>query len=132
LDCRFRLIEFKQSLHADDAAIKDTKMSSYTTPAKASITTTGTTSIVAAQGARSFINMYSITMSNESATDTFVDVYDGATVVCPKIAVPAGLGHSINLSKPMHLAENSALSVKSSAAVTTLNVTVFYDVEPTG
>jgi len=107
-------------------------MSSYTTPAKASITTTDTTELVAAQGARSFVNMYSITMSNESVTDTFVDVYDGATVVCSKIAVPAGLGHSINLAKPMRLAENSALSVKSSAAVTTLNVTVFYDVEPSG
>ena len=107
-------------------------MSSYTKPAKASIATTDTTEIVAAQGARSFINMYSISISNQSATDTFVDVYDGATVVCPKIAVPAGLGHSINLQKPMRLAENSALSVKSSAAVSTLNVTVFYDVEPSG
>lgn len=107
-------------------------MSSYTVPAKAAITTTNLTELVAAQGARSFINVHSLTMSNESAVATFVDVYDGATVMVTKVAVPAGLGHSINLSKPWRLAENSALSVKSSAAVTTLNVTAFYDLEPRG
>ena len=107
-------------------------MSSFTKPAKASITTTDLTELVAAQGAGSFINVYVLAMSNESATDTFVDVYDGDTVVLSKLAVPAGLGNNTCLSKPLRLAQKTALSVKSSAAVTTLNVNVAYDVEPRG
>jgi len=107
-------------------------MSSFTDPAKLSIATDTLTEVIAAQGARSFINVHSITFSNESATATFVDLYDGATVEVPKVAVPAGLGHTINLSKPWRLAENSALSIKASVAVTTLNITFWYDVEPSG
>tara|TARA_R110000824_G_scaffold526_11_gene3387 strand:- start:4191 stop:4523 length:333 start_codon:yes stop_codon:yes gene_type:complete len=108
-------------------------MSSFTKPAKAVITSsTAITEIVPAQGGNSFINMYSITMSNTSLTDTFVEIYDGATLVTPGIAVPSGLGHSINLAKPLRFAQNSALSVKSSASVASLNVAVFYDVEPNG
>jgi len=107
-------------------------MSSYTTTAKATITTDSLTELVAAQGSRSFINIHALLMSNESATATFVDVYDGATIILPRMAVPAGLGNNVRLDKPIRLAENTALSVKASVAVTSLNVGVAYDVEPSG
>lgn len=107
-------------------------MASFTTPAKASVTTDALTELIPAQGARSFINVHAISMSNEDSTNTFVDFYDGATVKAPKLAVPAGLGHSLDVKKPWRLAENTALSFKASVAVTTLNVTVWYDVEPSG
>jgi hypothetical protein len=107
-------------------------MSSFTTPANVAITGTDLTELVPAQGARSFINIYLLSFSNQDASNTFVDVYDGATIVLRKMAVPAGLGNNIKLDKPLRLAVNSALSVKASDAVTTLNCSVAYDVEPRG
>jgi hypothetical protein len=107
-------------------------MSSYTTPAKVTVTTDTLTEVVAAQGARSFVNVYAILMSNEDSTATFVDIYEGASVILPKMAVPAGLGNNIKLDKPIRLAENTSLSIKASVAVTSLNVGVVYDVEPSG
>ena len=107
-------------------------MSSFSKPAKLSITTDSLTEVIAAQGARSFINVHSMSMSNSSATATTVDIYDGATVEVPGFSVPAGLAHTVNLSKPWRLSENSALSIKAGTAVSTLNITFWYDVEPSG
>jgi hypothetical protein len=108
-------------------------MSSYTKAATLAITSDTTVNeLVAAPGARAFINVHLITFSNTSVTDTFVDVLDGATIVMRKQAVPAGLGNNPSSSKPLRLAENTALSVQSNTSVADLNVTVWYDIEPSG
>lgn len=107
-------------------------MSSYTKSATVSTTGTSITSLVPAQGDRSFINLYLLAMSNESATDTFVDVLDGSTVVLKRMSVAAGIGNNIKFDKPLRLAENTALSVQASVGVTTLNCSAVYDVEPRG
>lgn len=104
----------------------------YTSPATLAVTVDTSVELVAAPGARAFINIHNMAFSNQSVTDTFVDVLDGATIILRKQAVPAGLGNNVRFEKPLRLSENSALNVQASAAVTTLNVSVAYEVEPNG
>jgi hypothetical protein len=108
-------------------------MSSFTQSATLLLTADVTsTEIVAAPGSKAFINVHGIYMSNTDAVDTFVDALEGATILMRKMAVPAGSGNNIQPGKPLRLAENTALNVQSNTSVTSLNVTVLYDIEPSG
>lgn len=107
-------------------------MSSFTKTATAALTTTDLTTVVAAQGARSFINIHNVILSNQSATATFVDILDGSTLLIREASDPAGLGNNMKFDKPIRLSENSPVKVQANDAVSTVNVTIVYDVEPSG
>lgn len=99
--------------------------------ATASSMTTASTPLIAAQGAKSFINIDSIEFTNTSATATFVDVLFGATVVLQKIPVPAGLGSGCRtFDKPVRLPENTALNFQSSVGVTSVYANATYHIYP--
>lgn len=87
----------------------------------ASSTGTGDTSVIAAQGAGITINVTTITVYNDSTTNTFVNIKDGATT---RLVVPAPAkgGAMVTLPSPLRLTANTALNFASASAVTTMYV----------
>lgn len=87
----------------------------------ASSTGTGDTAIIAAQGAGVTINVTSIAIYNDSTTNTYVTIKDGATgrIVLP---APAKGGAVHSLPFPLRLTANQALNFASAAGVTTMFV----------
>lgn len=87
----------------------------------ASATDTSNTSLIAAQGAGTYIYVTDIIISNSSATDTEVAIKDGTTT---KLTYPApktsGAIHT--LKTPLRLTANTALQFASLASVTTMKV----------
>lgn len=87
----------------------------------ASSTGTGDTAIIAAQGAGITINVTTITIYNDSTTNTYVNIKDGATTDLV-IPAPAKGGATVNLPFPLRLTANTALNFASAAAVSTMFV----------
>lgn len=87
----------------------------------ASSTGTGDTAVIAAQGAGVTINVTTIMIYNDSTTNTFVNIKDGATtrLVLP---APAKGGAMVTLPSPLRLTANTALNFASAASVTTMYV----------
>ena len=87
----------------------------------ASSTGTGDTSIIAAQGAGITINVTSITIYNDSTTNSYINLKDGTTIRLV-IPAPAKGGASISLPFPLRLTANTALQYASGVGVTTMYV----------
>lgn len=105
-------------------------MATYSSAAKVTLTsTTDVTTIVAAQGAGTFIYLHGINASNTSATDTTVDLYDGDTQLWEAMPCPAGSGFVDNFTKPLRLSNNAALRVATNNSVASVNVNVKYEVK---
>ena len=87
----------------------------------ASSTGTGDTAVIVAQGAGVTINVTTIIIHNDSNTNTFVNIKDGATT---RLVVPAPGkgGASITLPFPLRLTANTALNFASGSGVTTMYV----------
>lgn len=87
----------------------------------ASSTGTGDTAVIAAQGVGITINVTTITIYNDSTTNTFVNIKDGATT---RLVVPAPAkgGAMVTLPSPLRLTANTALNFASASAVTTMYV----------
>lgn len=87
----------------------------------ASATGTADTAVIAAGGAgvRNYIT--SIFINNSSATNTFVNLKDGTTIVAV-IPAPANSGAVIALPVPLRGTANTAFNFASAAGVTTMNV----------
>lgn len=87
----------------------------------ASATGTSDTAVIAAQGAGITINVTTITVYNDSTTNTFVNIKDGATTRLV-IPAPAKGGAMVTLPSPLRLTANTALNFASGSAVTTMYV----------
>lgn len=87
----------------------------------ASATGTSDTAVIAAQGAGITINVTTITVYNDSTTNTFVNIKDGATTRLV-IPAPAKGGAMVTLPSPLRLTANTALNFASAAGVTTMYV----------
>lgn len=87
----------------------------------ASSTAATDTAIIAAQGAGVTINVTTLTVFNDSTTNTFVNIKDGATtrLVLP---APAKGGAMVTLPSPLRLTANTALNFASATGVTTMYV----------
>lgn len=87
----------------------------------ASATGTADTAIIAAQGVGVTINVTTLTIYNDSTTNTFVNIKDGATtrLVLP---APAKGGAMVTLPSPLRITANTALNFASAAGVTTMYV----------
>lgn len=87
----------------------------------ASSTGTGDTAVIAAQGAGITINITTITVYNDSTTNTFVNIKDGSTT---RLVVPAPAkgGAMITLPSPLRITANTAFNFASAAGVTTMYV----------
>lgn len=87
----------------------------------ASSTGTGDTAVIAAQGAGITINITTITVYNDSTTNTYVNIKDGATT---RLVVPAPAkgGAMITLPSPLRITANTAFNFASAAGVTTMYV----------
>lgn len=87
----------------------------------ASSTGTGDTAVIAAQGAGTRIHVTTLVVYNDSTTNTFVNIKDGATT---RLVVPAPAkgGATIALPFPLRLSDNTALNFASAAGVTTMYV----------
>ena len=87
----------------------------------ASSTAATDTSVIAAQGAGVTINVTTLAIYNDSTTNVFVNIKDGATtrLVLP---APAKGGAMVTLPSPLRLTANTALNFASSSAVTTMYV----------
>lgn len=87
----------------------------------ASSTGTGDTSVIAAQGAGITVNVTTISIYNDSTTNTYVNIKDGATtrLVLP---APAKGGAVVSLPFPLRLTANTALNFASATGVTTMYV----------
>ena len=105
-------------------------MATYSSAAKVTLTsTTDVTTVVAAQGAGTFICLHGINASNASDTDTTVDIYDGDTRLREAMPCPAGAGFFDNFMKPLRLSNNAALRVATNSSVASVNVNVKYEVK---
>jgi hypothetical protein len=87
----------------------------------ASATGTADTAVIAAQGAGVTINVTSIVVYNDSNSNTFVNIKDGATTRLV-IPAPAKGGAAHTLPFPLRLTANTALNFASGSAVTTMFV----------
>lgn len=87
----------------------------------ASSTGTGDTAVIAAQGAGVTINVTSLMIYNDSATNTYVNIKDGTTTRLV-VAAPAKGGGNISLPFPLRITANTALNFASASAVTTMYV----------
>lgn len=87
----------------------------------ASATGTSDTAVIAAQGAGITINVTTITVYNDSTTNTFVNIKDGATTRLV-IPAPAKGGAMVTLPSPLRITANTALNFASNAGVTTMYV----------
>lgn len=87
----------------------------------ASATGTGDTAVIAAQGAGITINVTTITVYNDSTTNTFVNIKDGSTT---KLVIPAPAkgGAMVTLPSPLRITANTAFNFASNAGVTTMYV----------
>lgn len=87
----------------------------------ASSTGTGDTAVIAAQGAGITVNVTTITIYNDSTTNTFVNIKDGTTT---RLVVPAPAkgGAMVTLPSPLRITANTALNFASASAVTTMYV----------
>ena len=94
---------------------------------RVALTSTTRTVLVAAGGAGVFNDLVSLTMSNESATEVRVDVFDlntGGTAIFSVDLAADGGGATINLPVPYPQATaNNAWDVQLSAAVSTVYIT---------
>lgn len=79
------------------------------------------TAVIAAQGAGITICVTSIAVYNDSTTNTFVNIKDGATTRLV-IPAPAKGGAMHTLPFPLRLTANTALNFASGSAVTTMYV----------
>jgi hypothetical protein len=81
-----------------------------------------------AQGSGVIIEVWSLVISNSSATDVTVDLRDGtagsvlATFIAPATTDTGG-GAVVNLNVPIQFTANTAVAIDGSAAATTLYVT---------
>lgn len=87
----------------------------------ASATGTADTSIIAAQGAGITVNVTTITVYNDSTTNTFVNIKDGTTTRLV-IPAPAKGGAMVTLPSPLRITANTAFQFASGSAVTTMYV----------
>lgn len=87
----------------------------------ASSTAATDTAVIAAQGAGVTINVTTITIYNDSTTNTFVNIKDGSTTRLV-IPAPAKGGAMVTLPSPLRLTANTALNFASGSAVTTMYV----------
>lgn len=87
----------------------------------ASATTTGDTSIIAAQGSGWFLYITTLIVHNSSATATSVVIKDGSTAKLT-IPAPATSGAVVSLPAPLRLSDNAALQFAAAAGVTTMTV----------
>ena len=89
-------------------------------------TATGTadTELIAAQGVGVRVYVTSIIVSNNSSTNSEVDIKDGSTI---KVTIPAPSngGAVLDISKaPLKLSANTALNFAAVTGVTTMKVSV--------
>lgn len=87
----------------------------------ASSTAATDTAVIAAQGAAVCIHVTTITVYNDSTTNTFVNIKDGSTT---RLVVPAPAkgGAVVSLPFPLRITANTALNFASGSAVTTMYV----------
>lgn len=105
-------------------------MATYSSAAKVTLTsTTDVTTVVAAQGAGTFICLHGINASNTSDADTTIDLYDGDTRLLEAMQCPAGAGFFNDFIKPLRLSNNAALRVATNGSVASVNVNVNYEVK---
>ncbi|MGE0116814.1 MAG: hypothetical protein AB7S71_14840 [Dongiaceae bacterium] len=84
-----------------------------------STTSTGDTSVIAAQGAGIRIYVTSLSIANSSANNPVIEIKSASTVIWRTIA-PAGGGSNVTFDPPLRLAANEALNMASLAASTTV------------
>lgn len=104
---------------------------SFSTPAIGTATSsTADTAIVAAPGAKNFINLDSLVISNTSASPSSVTIKQGSTAILGPFYVAAQSTISPVLGKRIRLSENTALNFASSASVASIVVSVGYHLDP--
>jgi hypothetical protein len=90
----------------------------------ASSTGTGDTAVIAAQGAGVRIYVTAISVVNTSATNTFVEIKDGTTVM-HRLAAPQianGAPQTVTFPTPLRLTANTALNFAANTGSTTIYV----------
>jgi hypothetical protein len=90
----------------------------------ATLTTTGTVSLLAAPGAAVRWAITHIHVSNTSATAVRVDIMDNATPVYSTFAAASGGGAAEEFSMPLYCGLNNPVQATLGAAVTDVRVTV--------
>ena len=99
-------------------------------PDTVTLTTTTQTDLKAAPGAGKFLHVTHLTASNTSSTAVRLDVKDGTTVKYSHMLAADGGGFVIQFGEfGWKLADNAALKVQLSAAVTDVRVTAHVWVE---
>lgn len=84
-------------------------------------TGTADTAVIAAQGAGVKIYVTSVTVANTSATNTYVNLKDGATTKLV-VSAPANGGATWSFPVPLVISANTAFNFASGASVTTMYV----------
>lgn len=85
-----------------------------------SATTTGNTSVIAAQGAGTRLYITSVAVANSSAgTNSIIEIKSATTVVY-RTACPAGGGSNLTFDPPLRCGDNEALQMAALTAATTI------------
>lgn len=104
---------------------------SFSIPAIGTATSsTSDITIVAAPGARNFINIDSLVISNTSATPASVTIKQDSTAILGPYYLAAQSNLAVPIGKRIRLGENKALKFASSASVSSIVVSASYHLDP--